>query len=388
MRRCHTKARLAAFGFALQFFYPTSAGAQTRDLTVTMHGCNWLHADELIRLTRLEFDHGASPRIEVAYRCSDEGITIQLVDIGRDLRISRHMPRDCCNQSAERTLALLAAGLYAVASPVLSSSPQPSPPSSPPPSPPQPSSPPPGSAVQPPIINPTPPPVLPPPTILPRPGGVPVTPPKRIWQPLPALPSPDQPSKPLPPASEHNVNAAAQLRFYHIGDSTMLYGARLRYLYWPSDAFGIGPIAEADFGAVMRAGGQVNVRIFHVGAAAAWRFFRGVGVEASLSPFAAFSIVQLAGVSTDAAVRSDSLTGATGAGGLRLGGLFGEGGLRVTAMAEAGALFRAPRAAVAAQAPVQVDGIWLGFGLGIDLNWANTPPRTFPSNTAESRYLP
>ena len=362
------------------------AHAQPSPLQVHTSGCQELDAAELTRLTQLELA-GMAPEKhrKSGTRCDAASIAIDLRETRRDIVVTREMPRDCCKVSAERTLALLAAGLYTVAEPLLRPQPQPQRNGRDAPAPPS------SAEAATPTVN-TPP---PPPTPLPDLPSDPWTlPPPLPASPSPASLSPASPSRPpvqwlatpalsvvepadtRPPraSTAHDLGAAAQVRIYNVGAGITSYGVRLHYLYWVNPELGLGPIAEADFGSLERMGGSVDMRVFHFGGAVSWRLLRSRLVDAALMPFATLSVVQLEGNSSDDNWQAGTLTGVTGATGVRLASWLGPGPLRLMAAAEGGALFRAPRGEVSEQDSIQVDGLWLGFGLGVDVGWGGSDP--------------
>ncbi len=351
---------------------------------VRTESCEHLDSEELVRLTRLEI--GSNHSLEVAYRCDERHIVIAVTESARGLSVSRQLPRDCCDAAAERTLALLAAGLHAVAAPLWSARVKASPPA-PAPSRARPAPPPAPLSVAPPA------PVFAdrPATTRDVPSTLAVSAPPRVGPPIAAtpllVPPPSVPSvgEPPPAATKpvlvHQLIAGAQVRFYNVTSGLTSYGARLQYLYSVSDDFALGPVGEADFGSLSRDGGSITTRVFHLGASGSWRFARGGWAQGTLAPFAVASFVQLEGSAADPSVQGSTISGLTGAGGVRLGAILGKGPLRLSATGEGGLLFRAPRGQLADQSQVQLDGLWLGVGLAVDLGWGG---RVRPASADEA----
>src|SRR5690606_37139086 len=125
----------------------------------------------------------------------------------------------------------------------------------------------------------------------------------------------------------------------------------------------LGGQASASFGGARRAGGEVAARLFQIDAEAAFRLAGDDRWSLLATGFGGLAVVQLAGEAQSSDFSAAEATGATGEIGLSLTPGFGVDRFGISLPLELGYLFRAPRGLVSDQAPVQIDGLWLGASL-------------------------
>jgi hypothetical protein len=329
---------------------------------VSVEACS-VDAAELTRLTTLELRSAGARPLEVTYTCQGTSVTIGLSNPKSGIRVERLAENACCSAvDTERTLALLAAGLYKAAGAALyekkAEPPQPSPAPGPQPSevqPPAPEPPPPPApkpAVEPPVRPPPPPPAFTPA----------VTP--------PASAGPDEETKGADHI--HILGLSGRVRALNMIEPTVTYGVGLDYRAWVWPTIGFGAFARADFGSSAYTGGEVLARVIGVGGVASWRFARWPSLALATEVSGGLSIVSIEGRAATTDFAADSVTGATGNLGVALVPTVIFDRTQLALPLGLGGLFRAPRGTIGnppAQRMLQLDGLWVGGALRVSLGF-------------------
>jgi hypothetical protein len=347
-------------------------------IDVDARDCARLNREALETMTRLELKSEAETPLTVRYGCEGSELTIAIESSAAGTRIVRRVIGGWENDvEPERTVALLALGLFRAAHALLRAPdasqpltelpsaselaskgvhvealPQPAPvPSAP-------------SAI-----------VAPPPApIAPQPKVQPVAPQPRAFVPPPLGPPPAAPDmkKEEERASDrlHDIGAGIGVRAHNTAALLPMMALIARYRHWPIRALGVGPMFSAELGSTDRVGGSVSARIFQIGATGAIRMFEKSVFQLLFELEGTASIVQLAGDATVAGFTpGDTLTGGTGNVGAFLVPALGVNGISVGVPIGAGYLFRAPRGRVDEDETVQVDGVWLSAGVAVQFGW-------------------
>jgi hypothetical protein len=304
-----------------------------------------LHTPELSRLTALELSSAGAPSLRVDYRCDGKAVTIGLENVRTGIRIQRRADDACCDDvEAERTLALLATGLFQAAGGALGERPSALP------------------AAAPPAVAP----------VLPLPAPAPAPPPPILLPPPPAAPPRNETIAPEPADSIHVVGVSGRVRAWNLGDPIMGYGVGIDYRGWAWPTIGLGGYASALFGTTDRLGGEVMVRTLNIGASAAWRFARWQPLHLSLELTGGLSVVTLGGHAATDDFIAATVTGATGEVGLSFVPTLLVNSTQLELPLGVGALFRAPRGTITTTATateVRVDGVSAGGALRVALGF-------------------
>lgn len=342
---------------------------------VQVESCS-LDAAELSRLTTLELRSADAPPLRVSYRCAGGDVTIGLENTETGIRVERVAAKACCDDvETERTLALLATGLFKAAGGALGK--QAATPSVEAPSVETPS-------VERPIADeppsPSPATAPPPATLVAPPAPLPVSPPPptSTWRPVVAAPPADR----LEPPTDHThvIGLSGQVRAWNTGAPILGYGVGLHYRGWVWPTVGFGGHVSALFGSSDRVGGQVMSRVISTGATFEWRFARWRPIALSAEVTGGVSVVSLEGQAATTGFAAESVTGATGNLGISFVPTVLVDRTQLALPLGAGALFRAPRGFVTsdtASDTVQLDGLWLGGALRVSLGFA--PRRSTPA---------
>jgi hypothetical protein len=170
---------------------------------------------------------------------------------------------------------------------------------------------------------------------------------------------------PRDPDYPHRLGLDGQLRFYNLASPVTLAGLSAHYGYRIIPDVSVGLFGEATLGGAKRTGGEIDVRVFHVGLGADWRFVHVAPLSLTGRLRGAGSIVQLEGNAKSDVFAADSITGGTGSVMLALIPAVSTGRAELALPLELAFVFRAPRGLVESEPELRVDGVSFGAALSV-----------------------
>ncbi len=353
-----------------------------------------LDAGELGRLTTLELRSAGAPSLSVSYACNGQDVSIGLHNSNTGISVQRLAVNVCCDDvETERTLAILASGLFKAAGHALGPRPEPSDDgtgnregttdstgeqepvdgadvhgadvhgadvhggdvhgaATMPPPPPSETTPEPAATQR-------------PPRSLPQETSAPAMLSSGSF-------SPD--SIPTVADHQHVLGISGRVQAFNMNEPTLTYGVGIDYRFWAWRSIGFGGFANAAFSSSDRIGGEVMARVVSVGGVGSYRFARWPNVELATELAGGMSIVSIEGRAATTEFVSDNVTGATGNLELSFVPTVIFDRTQLSLPLGIGALFRAPRGSIGDEfdmETLQLDGVWLSGALRLSLGFAN-----------------
>ena len=182
-----------------------------------------------------------------------------------------------------------------------------------------------------------------------------------------AAPNPDASAASEEPDYRHRLGLDGQLRFYNLASPVTVAGLSASYRFRVVPDVSLGLFGEGALGSAQRTGGQIDVRVFHIGLGAEWRLVHVSLLSLTGRLRGAGTIVQLAGHAQSDAFGADSVTGGTGSVMLALMPAVTTGRAELALPLELAFVFRAPRGLVGDEPEVRIDGVSFGAGLSVAL---------------------